>query len=211
MEPVGEGAIRVTTGRSDIEVENFKTAPLADGAAGWGRRLSMWLARAPSPAALPGLARASLTAQSDRWGLWSSVFFGLGCAAYFALPGEPLPIVAVGALVSAAGLVVAGMRWPGRRVAALVLILLAFLMSGFGVAKLRSLAVSGPVAPALSGPTEVEGWVVDIASPGQSGGRLILAPTRIEGLPGAQTPTRVRLTLREGVALPPPGAAVRCR
>lgn len=206
---MGEGAIRVTTGRSDIEVENFKTAPLANGAAGWGRRLSMWLARAPSPAALPGLARVSLTAQSDRWGLWSSVFFGLGCAAYFALPGEPLPIVAVGALVSAAGLVVAGMRWPGRRVAALALILLAFLMSGFGVAKLRSLAVSGPVAPALSGPTEVEGWVVDIASPGQSGGRLILAPTRIEGLSGVQTPTRVRLTLREGVALPPPGEAVR--
>jgi competence protein ComEC len=147
--------------------------------------------------------------QADRWSLWTPVAFGMGCAVYFGLGREPLTGVAVGFLGLALTLLVAARRLPVRRETALVLILAAFALAGFSTAKLRTQAVAGPVAPAVSGPVQIEGWVVDVASPGQSGGsRIIIAPTQIEGLAPEVTPTRVRVTLR-GVVPPAPGAALR--
>lgn len=147
--------------------------------------------------------------QADRWSLWTPVAFGLGCALYFALDREPMIWVAYGGLMTTVGLLVVARRAPVRREAALVLILGAFALGGFSTAKLRTQAVAGPVAPALASPAHVEGWVVDVASPGQGGGsRILVAPTRIEGLAPAATPTRVRLTLR-AVDPPAPGSAIR--
>ncbi|MGH7020507.1 MAG: hypothetical protein ACREEY_11530, partial [Brevundimonas sp.] len=34
-------------------------------------------------------ARDEVAAQTDRWRLWTPVFFGGGCAAYFAVKSEP--------------------------------------------------------------------------------------------------------------------------
>lgn len=181
---------------------------MAEAAWGWGRPLSMWLARAPSPATWPAAVATALARQSDRWGLWSSVVFGLGCAGYFALPAEPVAALAFLSLALSAGLFVAGRLWPGGRVAALALSLCAFTLAGFGVAKLRSEAVSGPIAPAMERPVNLEGWVVDVVNPGQSGSRILLAPVKIEGLSPDETPTRVRITLRPEAAAPRPGEAV---
>lgn len=150
-----------------------------------------------------------MTEQADRWSLWTPVAFGVGCAVYFALVREPLTWVAIGMLGASLALLVAARRLPVRRETALLLILTAFALAGFSTAKLRTQAVAGPVAPVLSGPVHLEGWVVDVASPGQSGGsRIIIAPTQIEGLAPGATPTRLRLTLRD-VVPPAPGTAVR--
>ncbi|HMP63125.1 MAG TPA: hypothetical protein PKA17_08610, partial [Phenylobacterium sp.] len=70
----------------------------------------MRLGQAHSPAALAGAFRDALVAQSDRWSLWSAVVFGLGCAAYFALPREPALPVAAADLALAAGLLILARR-----------------------------------------------------------------------------------------------------
>ncbi|MDP3490086.1 MAG: ComEC/Rec2 family competence protein [Phenylobacterium sp.] len=169
----------------------------------------MRLSRPPSARdLLIGLGRQMVN-QADRWSLWTPVAFGLGCAGYFALDREPLGLVAVGCACLAVTLLVCARRLPVSREAALALILAAFALGGFATAKFRTEAVAGPIAPAIDGPSHVEGWVVDLASPGQGGGsRIIVAPTRIDGLSPAETPTRVRLTLRDTIP-PVPGTAVR--
>ncbi|MDO8901587.1 MAG: ComEC/Rec2 family competence protein [Phenylobacterium sp.] len=147
--------------------------------------------------------------QVDRWSLWTPVAFGLGCAAYFTLDREPLSLVAKGLLVLAIVLLVAARRLNLSRAGALVLVLTAFALAGFSTAKFRTQAVSGPVAPALAGPVQAAGWVVDVANPGQGGGsRVVIAPTHIEGLPAEATPSRLRVTLR-ATSPPEPGTAVQ--
>jgi competence protein ComEC len=64
------------------------------------------------------------------------------------------------------------------------------------------------VAPAGSAPQRLEGWVVDVASPGQGGQRLLIAPSRIGDWPAKATPIRVRVTLRPGAPIPSPGEPV---
>ncbi|RYF92425.1 MAG: ComEC/Rec2 family competence protein, partial [Caulobacteraceae bacterium] len=75
---------------------------------------------------------------------------------------------------------------------------------------LRTERVRAPVSPSFEKPVVVEGWVLDVASPGSSGGRLLIAPTRIEGLSPQDLPYRVRLTVDE-TAMVGPGQAVRLR
>lgn len=169
----------------------------------------MRLSRPPSARALVRALGQQLVGQADRWSLWSPVAFGLGCAGYFALEREPLGLVAFLLAGLAIALLICAKRLPVSREVALVLILAAFALAGFSTAKFRTDAVAGPIAPALDGPSYVEGWVVDLASPGQGGGsRIIVAPTQIDGLSPAETPTRIRLTLR-GSLPPVPGTAVR--
>jgi len=47
-----------------------------------------------------------------------------------------------------------------------VLVLLAFGLGGFALAKLRTESVRAPVAGASSRPERLQGWVVDVWSPG---------------------------------------------
>jgi len=135
------------------------------------------------------------------------VALGGGCAVYFAFRSEPpaWPLVA-GAVVAAA--VWLGARRLGlARVWTLCLMLLACFTLGIAVAKLRTDAVVAPIAPSMARPTVVEGWVIDVDSPGEAGPRVVIAPVRIEGLAPEDTPTRLRATVR-GLA-PEPGEAVR--
>lgn len=148
-----------------------------------------------------------ITAQSDRWRLWAPVAFGLGCAAYFALKSEPplWPLLLAAAAAAAAWL---GLRLRGlSRRWSLPLLMLACLTGGLAVAKVRTLVVAGPIAPAMSEPTVIEGWVVDVDSRGERGARVVIAPVRVRGLEPDQTPTRLRATVKGQP--PPPGAAVR--
>ena len=133
--------------------------------------------------------------------------FGGGCAAYFALRSEPpaWPLLAGAALAAAAWL--AARRMTMGRAWTLPLMLLACFALGLAVAKLRTDAVSAPIAPALSEPTVVEGWVVDVDSPGAAGPRVVIAPVRIRGLAPEDTPLRLRATVRGSA--PEPGTPVR--
>jgi len=152
--------------------------------------------------------RDAIAAQADRWPLWTPVAFGGGCAVYFGLRSEPQGWW----LYAAAAVAVALMVWArrsGRRALIIAATLLACLASGLAVAKLRTARVTAPIAPADTRPVTVEGWVVDVVSPGSSGARLVIAPVRIGGLAPEATPERVRVTLR-GEA-PAPGSSVRVR
>lgn len=156
---------------------------------------------------IAGFLRTQIKAQTLRWRLWTPVAFGAGCATYFAFKAEPplWPLLAFAVLASLAWRM--GRRLHAARVVSLCLLMLACFALGLAAAKLRTDAVSAPIAPAMDGPTVIEGWVVDVDSPGAAGPRIIVAPVRIRGLEPEQTPVRIRATVK-GVA-PEPGEAVR--
>lgn len=151
---------------------------------------------------------AQFAAQSLRWRLWAPVAFGAGCASYFAFKIEPplWPLMLLSIFAS-------GLWWVLRRVGSPrwmswpCMILCAFAL-GLSAAKIRSDMRAAPIAPAMSEPTVIEGWVVDLDSPGASGPRVLIAPVRIRGLAPEDTPLRIRATLRDGV-LPVPGTPIR--
>ena len=145
--------------------------------------------------------------QSGRASLWAPVAFGSGAAIYLALPAEPLTLVAILALAAAAGLFVAGRRLALGRMATIAVTLAALTLAGFAAGKIRTQTVRAPIAPAGGGVRLIEGFVVDVVSPGQGGPRILIAPIRISGLAPAATPIRARITLRDD-ALPAPGIAV---
>jgi competence protein ComEC len=151
--------------------------------------------------------RDQVAAQSLRWRLWAPVAFGCGAAIYFALKSEPpLWPLALGAAVGA-GAWLAARRLGAGRMVTLPLMLLACLALGLAVAKVRTERVTAPIAPALAEPTVVEGWVLDVDSPGDRGHRVVLAPVRIRGLAPEETPIRLRATVRGEP--PRPGEAIR--
>jgi competence protein ComEC len=168
----------------------------------------------PPDAAKPSLsarvrewARGEVLAQSLRWRLWAPVAFGGGAAIYFALRSEPpLWPLALAALVATA-IWLAAKRVGGGRAVTLPLMLIACLFLGAAAAKLRADRVSAPIAPAMAEATVVEGWVVDVDSPGDRGHRIVLAPVRIRGLEPEATPIRLRATVRDEP--PTPGEAIR--
>ncbi|MBN9479145.1 MAG: ComEC/Rec2 family competence protein [Bordetella sp.] len=146
-------------------------------------------------------------AQQERWPLWSSVCFGAGCAAYFALKAEPAAWPSAAVALALLGAWIVGRARGLPRWATLILLMLACLSGGLAVAKLRADAVAAPIAPADMAPTQVEGWIMDVDSPGQNGARVVVAPVRVRGLEPEATPERLRITLKG--APPPPGAAIR--
>ncbi|CAN5471735.1 ComEC/Rec2 family competence protein [soil metagenome] len=151
--------------------------------------------------------RTEIKDQGLRWRLWAPVAFGGGCAIYFGLRFEPplWPLALAAALACAIWLSAKGLG--ARHVVTLPLMLLACLTLGLVAAKVRTERVDGPIAPAFAEPTVVEGWVVDIDSPGQNGARLVLATTRVRGLEPEATPIRLRATVKGEP--PPPGSPVR--
>jgi competence protein ComEC len=156
---------------------------------------------------IAGFLREQVEAQALRWRLWAPVAFGGGCAVYFALKEEPplWPLLLAAAAVSAVWL--AARRAGLRRGWTLPLMLAACFALGLATARLRTAEVAAPIAPALTEPTVIEGWVVDVDSPGSAGPRVVLAPVRIRGLAPEDTPVRLRATVRGGA--PEPGQAIR--
>ncbi len=146
-------------------------------------------------------------AQADRWSLWTPVAFGSGCGLYFGLMREPTLALLAGI---AAALIFGALllrRWGRAPVAAGVVLLCAFGAAGTLAGKIQTIDMAGPVAPALAGVT-VEGWVVDVASRGATGPRLLVAPVYIRGLPSWRTPKRVRVTVKEDGVIGP-GTPIR--
>src|SRR4051812_15848565 len=176
MAPVGEGAIRVTTGRSDIEVEEPAKAA-APGA--WAAPLSTRPPGRPSLAASWAWLGEQAARQGRRWTLWTPVAFGCGAAAYFALLREPQAWVGIAGVALAAVLLLGAARWSASRPLTAAIVILACGLGGFSMAKLRTEGARAPVAGQETRPQRLEGWVVDIASPGAGGPRLLIAPSRI--------------------------------
>ena len=158
-------------------------------------------------ARIGGFLVRQAAAQSLRWRLWAPVALGGGCAVYFALRREPEAGPLIGLAVVTAAAWLAGRRFSLTRAWTLPLMLIACFALGLATAKLRTDAVTAPIAPALVEPTVVEGWVVDVDSPGTAGPRVVLAPVRIRDVAPEDTPIRLRATVR-GEA-PEPGQAVR--
>jgi competence protein ComEC len=221
--PVGEGAMRVTTGvteglgGADIAVPEVGARPGRPGvgAIWWRRRgrplSTLWWER-PSLADLWKAAGREAVGQLDRAALWTPVAFGLGAALYLGLGREPAfwPIAAVALALTGAALT--ARLLSRRRVLIALAGLLAVAACGLLVAKMHSDAVAAPIAPADLGVVAVEGWVVDIASPSERGERLVIAPVAIDKLEPAATPTRIRVVVPAPggpETIPDPGSAVR--
>jgi competence protein ComEC len=165
----------------------------------------------PKPASAAGAARwlaRQVARQGERWTLWTPVALGGGSAIYFALLREPQAWLAWLGAALVVGLLIAAARWQGGRPVTAALVLTACALGGFAAAKLRTDHVRSATAPAKGPPAWLEGWVIDIASPGQGGRRLLIAPVHIGDWPAAATPTRVRVTLKTGYT-PSPGEPIR--
>jgi competence protein ComEC len=186
-----------------------ETAGIARRSAAWAARLSTAFRSWPSPTAMLRAVRTEAEVNLDRWVLWSPVWFGLGAAAYLEAPVEP-PIGALAVLVSVCvGLWIFASRTTFR-LAVVVAALLAFAAAGALAGKIRSDRVAAPVIDGERSPRRVEGFVVDVVSPGAGGPRLLIAPVSITGLEPSATPNRVRVTV-DPEEVPKPGQAVRLR
>ena len=185
-----------TEGRSDIDFQLLGAAPLTT------RRSA-----APSARGVLAWISAQIRLQADRWPLWTPVAFGCGCGVYFALRREPLvwPLALAAALLWLGALVLR--RWGRAPFVAGLILLAAFAASGLLAAKIQTIDLAGPIAPPLAG-VAVEGWVVDLASRGTTGPRLLVAPTYIRGLRPETLPKRVRVTVKDDQVLGP-GTPVR--
>jgi len=146
-------------------------------------------------------------AQGLRWRLWAPVAFGAGGAVYFSLRSEPALWPLLLAAVACVAVWLTARRRGGRRSLTWPLMMLACLASGLAAAKLRTEMIAAPIAPALGEPTVIEAWVIDVDGPGQRGARVVVAPVWIRGLAPAQTPVRLRATVRGEP--PRPGEAIR--
>jgi competence protein ComEC len=135
------------------------------------------------------------------------VAFGLGAAGYLTLRIEPPLWLAALIWLIGVGAALAVRRSRGLMAVAIPLALVAFALSGVLAGKIRTLAVAAPVATAIDAPRRVEGYVVDVASPGSGGGRLVVAPVWIRGLAPEQTPKRINVSITPDEIVAP-GTAV---
>jgi competence protein ComEC len=151
-----------------------------------------------------------VAAQAERWILWAPVALGLGCVGYMQLTVEPPLWLAAGLALTVLAAAWAAQRWSPWRGLAIAAALAAFAAGGLLAGTLRTLAVAAPVLAASDTPRNIEGWVVDVLSPGASGGRLLIAPAAIGDLAADRLPHRVRISVGPD-ALVGPGGYVRLR
>ena len=152
--------------------------------------------------------KAEAAAQVDRWALWTPVAFGVGAATYFGLKTEPLLWLAVVAAILAVLLAVSAQAWSRNRVLTIVSVLMAFGACGYAMADWKANAIAAPRIPLGYGVGRVEGWVVDVSSPSQDKGRLLIAPRYISHLRRADLPALIRVVVKPD-AVVGPGEAVK--
>ncbi|AAK23879.1 ComEC/Rec2 family competence protein [Caulobacter vibrioides] len=170
-------------------------------------------ASTPEAAGAPA-ARWALTAELannlDRRFLWAPVAFGLGAAAYLEVRVEPA-LWGLTLLAGVIGLAAWGARrWNAPPLLVVLLGLIAFGAAGAWAAKVRSERVAAPVMDGERIVRRVDGFVVDVVSPGAGGQRLLIAPVRVSGLSPEDTPRRIRVTIGEN-PVRKPGQAIGLR
>lgn len=146
---------------------------------------------------------AAISAQTDRWFLWTPVALSAGIAAYFALPVEP-PGAVFGVVLALGTLCGFAAR---RGVALPITLILALMAAGFVLSRARMEAVQAPAIERRMGPVVVRALVED-ADPGRGKQLRVMAQVlSIEGLAVGATPRRLQLML-PGVAGLEPGAEI---
>jgi competence protein ComEC len=200
-------------GISDPEL-GIRPVDAVDPTTSWERALTLITryARMPRWTDIRAGVAGEVSAQFERLPLWAPVGFGVGAAAYLGMKSEPQLLQTAGWCggVIAIASIFAGLA--RRRVVVALAALVAVAAAGFLIAKLHSDQVAAPIAPAGLGAVRIEGWVVDVETPSETGERLLVAPVRVEGLAPERTPTQVRIVVRSPGgpdALPPPGSPIR--
>lgn len=161
-----------------------------------GIRMAGWLLR-------------SFLAERDRWALWLAPAFGCGIGLYFLLGSEPNLYFVLG--LGGAGIICATVAAlspeAGWRVS---LSLIGCLLVGFAIAKIRTETVATPVVWHRTGPVAIEGRV-EIAEPHGKGTRLTLTDLTIARRSPAETPKRIRISVRYSAGDVEPGQRVSIR
>ncbi len=150
---------------------------------------------------------ARLADERERWLLWAPAAVGVGVYLYFAGTSEP-PLAMVLALPALAALLLTALRRrPALRFAALLLLLCA---TGYAAGAVRTWSVEAPSVGRKIGPVTVTGRVVAV-DPLRHGARAVLDDLSIGRLAAAETPERVRLTVRVDWTALRPGRVVTVR
>jgi competence protein ComEC len=160
--------------------------------------------------ALAESARAQLSTNLERVFLWSPVAFGLGAAGYLEAPAEPSVWILAGVVLALTAAWWTARHWNAAPALIVLLSLLAFGAAGGLAAKVRSDRVAASLMGGERVVRRVEGFVIDVVSPGAGGTRLLIAPAAISGLSPKVTPRRIRVTIGENET-PAPGQAVRLK
>lgn len=124
--------------------------------------------------------------------LWLPVLFGAGIVTYFGLPREP-SLVALTVILGA----VVGVAWKTRRrvVWFRFWVAVAAVVGGTAVMKARTDIVAAPIlAETFVG--DLSGWVEEIEEFGPNDRRLVVRVSSLEGIEAADTPFRVRISVR---------------
>jgi competence protein ComEC len=119
--------------------------------------------------------------------LWAPVALTFGIWTYFSLPQEPAVLLA-GFIAGMALL----LFWNAR--GRMGMLLLAILLSGFVLAKIRAEMIATPLLKATTGEIVVSGIVHDVERASERRATIILQPDKIEGMTAAQLPRRLRLS-----------------
>jgi competence protein ComEC len=119
--------------------------------------------------------------------LWAPVALTFGIWTYFSLPQEPA-LLLTGFFAGAALL----LFWFAR--GRMGMLLLAVLLSGFVLAKIRADTIATSLLKATTGEIVVSGIVHDVERASERRATIILQPDKIEGMTAAQLPRRLRLS-----------------
>lgn len=133
----------------------------------------------------PALARI-WELEKERLAVWSPLFLVIGIWTYFSLTREP-PLTLAAAALLIVGLII--WRWRANK----VLVILAIVLAGFGIAKLRAEWIGTPLLHAYAPEAQLTGWINDIDRRGKLSRILIVDIETAQGLPPDETPRSVRL------------------
>lgn len=156
---------------------------------------------APRGAWLADALGKAAAAQSDRVFLWCAPALAAGAGAYFTLPFEPGPVLAI-----TLALLGIALLWWGRSQA--LVLLAGVALCGFALAALQAKQAATPLLAATTGEVTVSGRVISIDRSSRTRLVMILTPEQVTGLDSAHLPKRLRLSLPEKAGTTPPGARV---
>ena len=175
----------------------MRRCPPADAGGAFGRAARLFAG---------GLA-ARLFDERERWLLWSPAAVGFGVFLYFSGTAEPALSMALALPATVAVVLGAAWRREHLRFPAFLLLLCA---TGYAAGAVRTHSVEAPAVGRKIGPVTVIGRVLAV-DPRQHGVRIVLGDLTVGRLSAADTPARVRLTVRVGAATLRPGQVVTMR
>ena len=130
---------------------------------------------------------ADIEAQGERLVLWAPILLLMGNWAYFQASFEPAlwPVLGL-------GLVALGLFWLGRRFR--LAIVIALLLSGFVLAKIRQDCVATPLLASSVSQSDITGIVADVESRDRSRAIMLVEVQSATHVPMEQTPQRLRVS-----------------